>query len=363
MKPKLDLRAKIQKKADCSCVKTKKAKNMSETQKIKAENTEFLRELGRIIAGGFYDYQEVRIGIMNRMRDIVRKKAENIPFNAVEEKKEEDNYEEKYTDAEIPKILEKLITDGKMSADESRYITSLLELLKESRKNENKYKNLMDEYIQTEPIFFEFLQYIKGISTILSANMIKNFGYCERYEHISSLWKHVGMHVVEGFAPKREKGKTLDFNPKLRTLVWKISDSFVKQRTPYYREVYDAEKTRLANIGVFETDISNRIKGDLLGEDIGKMKAEARITAANFPKILKLKKGETKIKIMLSKGHIEARARRKMVKLFLSHYWLMARKLKKLPISEPYVIEKLGHSHFTTPEQIVEMSRKKSAGL
>jgi len=43
------------------------------------------------------------------------------------------------------------------------------------------------------------------------------------------------------------------------------------------------------------------------------------------------------------KGHIDAMARRKAVKLFLSHLWVKWRGIEGLPVTDPYVIEKLGH--------------------
>jgi len=327
------------------------------------ESSDFLREIGRIVAGGFYDYQEVRIGIMNRLRDIVRKKNEGIGFNEVEDKKDKKEYDDKYSDAKMPKLLKKMIEEKKLSDDESKYINTLIELLKESVKNEQHYKNIMNGYVQTERIYSEFLYYIKGISTILSANLIKNFGYCEKYAHISSLWKHCGLHVVNGAAPKRRKGENIDYNPKLRVFCWKIADSFIKQRTPYYRDVYDAEKTRLTNMGAFSVPFSARIKGDLLGADYGKMKDGTRITKAAYDRLAKTMKEGEPIMIRLSKGHIDARAKRKMVKIFLAHYWLKAHAIMKLPITKPYVIEKLGHSHFTSPDEVIEMSMKKAKGM
>jgi len=41
-------------------------------------------------------------------------------------------------------------------------------------------------------------------------------------------------------------------------------------------------------------------------------------------------------KTLYTKGHIHAMAKRRTVKLFLSHFWLEWRKLEGLPISEPF---------------------------
>lgn len=264
-----------------------------------------LREIGRLVAGGYYDYQETRIASANRLRSIVRARVEGIDRNTPEKKKDEKSHDNKYNDANIATSLDNLMEEGKISEAESKYLKNTLELLKESKKLEVKYQKAMMDYVITEPIWNSFLKDIKGISGVLGANMIKEFGYCEKSPHISSLWKLCGYHVVDGKSVKRKKGVKLDFNLKLRTMCYKITDSFIKQRTPLYREIYDKEKDRQKQL------VENK--------------------APNAPESLM---------------HADLRARRKMIKIFLSHYWLHARKIKGLEISEPYAIAKLGHTHY-----------------
>ena len=117
-----------------------------------------------------------------------------------------------------------------------------------------------------------------------------------------------GLHVINGKAPKKEKGVRLDWNPRLRVLAWRIGDSMIKQRTPYYRDIYDLEKERQCYL--------------------------MRTEAENAPK---------------NKLHADLRARRKMVKIFLAHYWYVCRKIKRLETRPPYVQEKLGHKHIVMP--------------
>lgn len=123
-------------------------------------------------------------------------------------------------------------------------------------------------------------------------------------EHPSSFWKYAGLHVVEVdgkmSAPKMAHGQKVQWNPAVRTLLWKISDSFIKQRTPVYRTVYDRVKER----------------------EVGRL--------------MDTEKGW--------KGHADARARRAMVKRFLADFWEHYRKSENLSISDPYVLEKMGHT-------------------
>jgi len=89
---------------------------------------------------------------------------------------------------------------------------------------------------------------------------------------------------------------------------WKIGDSFVKQRTQPYRDIYDSEKNRQLHL----------------------MENEAE----NAPK---------------NKLHADLRARRKMVKIFLQHYYLVSRTLKGIEVTKPYPHDRMGHKHFIPP--------------
>ena len=270
------------------------------------DENQIIYELGKLATEGYYDYQSIRLAQKNRIRDVVRRKIEGIPLDKPEEKKEDKKYDEKFKDKNIAKFLGELVLGGKITSDEQEYIEKLFKISVENKKTECRYKALMDLYLKKEKLWYKWLEKIKGISSVLGSNLIKNFGYCETYAHVSSLWRHCG-YDPDG-AKGRRKGETISYNPKLKTLVWKIGDSFIKQRTQPYRGVYDNEKERQLSL----------------------MKNEAE----NAPKSLM---------------HADLRARRKMVKVFLQHYWKIGRQFKKLPISKPYSIDKLGHSHYIEP--------------
>lgn len=309
---------------------------------------DFLQVIGRIVAGGYYDYQEVRLSSMNRLRGIVRTKNEGIDLTTPEIKKEEKTFDKKYSDEKIFPLLGEMKERGKIGEEEYRYVSKLEVLFNGSQKLEKDWKDIMMQYIVTETIWTDWLRHVKGISVVLCSNLLKEFGYCENYQHISSLWKHCGLHLVcpecttevtiaveteqvteqkkktipvtaseggkcpicgkKGIGSRPKRGRSIDYNPKLKVLAWKIADSFIKQRTPYYRAIYDTEKARQL--------------------ELMKLKAE------NAPERLL---------------HAELRARRKTVKHFLAHYWYVARSMKDLPTEQPYVAARLGHTKITMP--------------
>jgi len=249
------------------------------------------RRLLGLAVNAYYDCQAIRKASMNRLRAVVMSKLEGRI----------------YTDREIMNILREGM-HSMFSDEEREYIVEQLDLYTLSRSIEQSRRKALIRLIRDEPIWSDFLEGVKGISAILCASLLKEFGYCETYRQISSLWRISGLHVINGKAPKKEKGVRLDWNPRLRVLAWRIGDSMIKQRTPYYRDIYDLEKERQCYL--------------------------MRTKAENAPK---------------NKLHADLRARRKMVKIFLAHYWYVCRKIKGLETRPPYVQEKLGHKHIVMP--------------
>lgn len=284
---------------------------------------ENIREIGRIISNSFYNMQEIRKKNMNQIRDIVRRNFENIPTKKPEKKKTKKEYEEAYKDKKLQTILKQLLKKKKISIEEHDLIIECLNMVSEGKKLENKYEKAMMKYVENQPIYTEFLEKIKGISAILSANILKQIGYCENFDNVAKLWAYAGLSVEDGKAVRRKRGELLNYSPHLKTLCWKIGDSFIKQRTKFFRKIYDKDKAKWKK--KYPEAIEN-------------------------PEYKKTKKG---FKKLYTDGHIDAMARRKMVKLFLAIYWSTARELKKLPTRTPYAMEKLKHQKIYTKKDVI----------
>jgi len=284
--------------------------------------------LGRIVSGAYYDMQEVRISTKNRIRDIIRKKAEGIAFDAVEEKKEDRDFKKKYTDKQLFNMWDDLLKKKEITEYEYKYVQMCWKLADDSEKIEDKYKDRMLEYVSQENTYVEFLKKVRGIGPVISANLLKEFGTCSQYDTVSALWCHTGNHVNgDGRAPKRHKGQK--FDPPLRTFTWKISNNLMKQNKGLYRKYYDDAKRRYLN----------RVYPD------GELEAK-------YGK--PYKKEDTK----LSKGHAHNMALRVMRKVFLAHYYGCAREMADLDTRETYVKEKLGHKGVTTWKDAVRWEGK-----
>jgi len=138
---------------------------------------------------------------------------------------------------------------------------------------------------------------IKGISEVTAAKLMSHINI-KKSSTVSQLWRYCGLDAQY---TKRKKGMTEEEakkcgNPYLKKeLLGVLGDNFIKQRTPVYRDIYDTEKQKQLDRG-------------------------------------------------LTKGHAHARARRKMIKLFVAHYYEVARKSEDLPYREPYAFEYLNHT-------------------
>ncbi len=281
----------------------------------------------RLSAVGYEEIQEVRKSLYSQMRDILRKKNEGIDFDVVENKKGIKKFDKQYNDAKLEPLLKKLEKEGKILPDESHYLEDIFVVqIPLINSLEKEYKKKMRELVKDEDIYIEFLDKVKGIKEILSAKLIKGLGDCSRFDNISKLWAYCGQAVVNGKSPKRTKGITIHYNPKMKSLTWVVSDCLMKSNKGYYRRVYNLDKIKqLARI-----------------YPVGEL----------FKKYGKPYKNSD---VNLSKGHIHNRALRKMRKRFLSHYWEASRELIGLPTIKTYVAGILGHNHIISWREALEL--------
>jgi len=160
-----------------------------------------------------------------------------------------------------------------------------------------------------------WLTIVKGLGQGgLAAQLLAQIDDIGKFDTVSKLWRFAGLAVIDGKRETNKPGEKSHFNARLKSICWLISDQFVKQNTPLYRDIYDQEKARLRRL---------------------------------YPE-----KIVTNGKTQYNDGHIDNMARRKTVKIFLQHLWVIWRKLEGLPVSEPYVQAILGHTHIIEPEVV-----------
>jgi len=288
--------------------------------KVKKDKPKSLQlELGCMITGRFYEFQELRKGTMNRIRNIVFRKATGLELRELQKKKdkndEEKQYLEEFKDGNIKKKLAELKTSKKMNVEDYEYIEQMLNLLTDIKKKENEYKKMVESFVNTQTeLSTMFTDHIKGLGTLMTAMLLYYFGYCEKASYPSSLQKYAGITPES----KLVKGETAGFNLNCRTMLWRLADSFIKHKNPRYKPIYDAEKKR--QVMLMENE------------------------AENAPK---------------SKLHSDLRSRRKMMKYFLIDYFRVCMKITGRPDPEIYPIAKLEcHTHLDCIFLWVENQKK-----
>ena len=120
---------------------------------------------------------------------------------------------------------------------------------------------------------------------------------------ISKWWAYMGRHTVEGIMPKRKAGTQSNWSTVGRTLGYHIGEQFNRQKDEHpYKALLLLHKTKHQK---------------------------------NHPE--------------WSKGHVHNAAKNEVIKIFLAHWWTVARTLEGKPVSEPYAGALMGHTNIIAP--------------
>lgn len=149
---------------------------------------------------------------------------------------------------------------------------------------------------------YDYVTTVKGVGPLLAAKLISMIDITIPSTP-SALWKYAGYAVEGGERDRLRKGEKAPYNTRLKTTCYLIGTSMLRCNSPY-RAVYDAAKERYQATRDW------------------------------------------------SKGRVDMAARRKMIKVFLVHLWLVWRELEGLPTRTPYVQEYMGHTHIITPQEM-----------
>lgn len=197
----------------------------------------------------------------------------------------------------------------------------------QSETLEKQVARALDAYSAGHPIG-EWMRAIDGIGPIIAAGLLAHIDI-EKAPTVGHIWRFAGLDPTS----KWEKGQKRPHNAALKTLCWKIGESFVKVKgkdTDYYGKVY-AERRELEGRKNDAGEYSEQAKAILISRP---NHAQAATYQQN----------------KLPDGHLHMRAKRYAVKLFLSHLWEQWRKQEGLTVPLPYPIAYLGHAHKIEPK-------------
>lgn len=165
-----------------------------------------------------------------------------------------------------------------------------------------------------------------GIGPVLAAGLSAHIDITKA-PTAGSVWRYAGLDPTQTW----EKGQKRPYNAELKTLCWKIGQSFMKfsgKEECFYGQLYKQDKARR---------IAKNEAGDYA--DFAKSILDKKNFKANQTRA-KLESG------ILSDAQIDAQARRFAVKIFLSHYHAVAYQAHHgEPAPRPYIIAHGDHVH------------------
>lgn len=167
----------------------------------------------------------------------------------------------------------------------------------------------------------------KGIGPVLAAGLLAHIDL-DRATTAGGVWRFAGLDPTA----KWERGKKRPHNAALKTLCWKIGESFVKvsgRDNAFYGCLYKERKTY---------EQKRNEAGELAEQAAAVLKrCPTHAQAAIY------RKGK------LPDGHIHARAKRWAVKMFLAHYFEVGCRLAGRTPPTPYAVAHGGHAHYIAP--------------
>ena len=177
----------------------------------------------------------------------------------------------------------------------------------------------------------EWCQSIRGIGPVISAGLMANIDITKA-PTVGHIWRFAGLDPTLSWEKKTKR----PWNARLKTLCWKIGESFVKTcnfEDSFYGPLYVERKVfeEARNVaGYNKTAAAEKLAKYKIGKDTDAYKAYS--------------KGK------LPPAHIHSRAKRWAVKLFLAHYHHVAYEIEyKTPPPKPYILTQENHVHEIAP--------------
>lgn len=334
---------------------------MSERKEEK-EEVRFIRRTGYIATRAREELQETRKALKSMERDMLFRINEGIGFHEKLDEGQKKKREEGYSDEEIEKLKKEFKDEGKLSEKEIEYLDKLDDAIEKTRGYEDDYEDIMADTVQKEEIWRLWLKDIRGVGTTIAAKLVRFWGYCRIYEHVSSLWKHSGLHPAG--AEGKTKGVQLNWDPKRKTCaIYDIGrTTIVRNTSPVYYGIKEDEKkkqlwrmnnSRCEHCGEPTVEHFSPKKSNVHKCEDGTVVTldDFTIEGLDYSNYEEEKKPTPP----WSRGHAENRAVRKAVKIFLQHYWVITRQLKGLSTEPTYPQHILKHDGYIEPPNVPEV--------
>ena len=200
----------------------------------------------------------------------------------------------------------------------------------ENRVLEESIKLALDLYSQGHPVGGR-MRTVIGVGPVIAAGLLAHIDIT-RAQTAGAIWRYAGLDPTSEW----KKGEKRPFNASLKTLCWKLGESFVKvsgNEKSLYGKLYRERK---------EVEVAKNEAGDFADQ------AKAKLEKFSIGKTTDAYKAYSTGK--LPPAHVHARAKRYAVKMFLAHLheiWYEIETGDKAPV--PYVMAHAGRTHKIEP--------------
>lgn len=282
----------------------------------------------RFLVDAYYQMQASRIRNDNQVRSMMADKAE-AAGEAVDP--DEKDAQEPVLDAaetgEKPRVRVKAV-----KVPRNKEPHGVLEWLAlQNATLEKQIQVSLDVYTMHDPIG-QWMRAIIGIGPVIAAGFLAHLDVTDR-PTAGAFWRFAGLDPTVRW----EKGQKRPWNAALKTLCWKLGESFVKvsgNEKSLYGALYKSRKeldTKRNEAGDFAAAAADKLARFKIGKDTDAYKA---YSVGKLPP-----------------AHVHARAKRFAVKMFISHlhHMMYVAKYGTNP-PRPFAIEILGHAHYVRPE-------------
>jgi len=300
--------------------------------------------------------------------------------------------ERMYLDKQKDRIATQLriksyVRAGRLSEMEAKRMYSFSDAT--LRREEEKIAKEIEEAVEQHPLWKEWFRHVKGMGKLLAGQLMGEINI-DNTPHPSALWHYAGYHTMRrctlcgfetyedipdgkcpycggliiGTSVEARHGQRLNVNLTLKAITHKIAMQFLRYKGCFYEQIYRKARRREEERNLaFRMNIDFAC-GYVLAEDVGRFKRGVVIKKKgankNFDKIKKelRKEGRNWVMVRRTDGHLHMRALRIVKKLFLSHTWEMWRRVRGLPVVEPYPIRFIDHDMYISPEEVIEHDKK-----
>lgn len=194
---------------------------------------------------------------------------------------------------------------------------------------EKNLKSCLQEYAEAKDIG-KWMMSITGIGPVIAAGLMAHIDI-NKVQTAGQIQAYAGLDPTK----KWKKGEKRPWNPKLKTLCWKIGQSFIKvsnKEESLYGKIYKERRE-------YEEELNNSGAYAAYAKEI--------LDTKNF-KNMEIKKIYESGK--LPPAHITARCARYATKIFISHLFTVWYQLAHgEPAPKPYPMAILGHAHEILP--------------